>query len=377
MHAKSPHMKTIRDIGDIRGKNVLVRADFNVPLMGDMVSDDFRIRAALPTIDALLDKGAKVILMSHLESNAGDIPSLEPVARHLKGLDYGITFIPDTVPAREVIDGISTELILLDNLRLVDGEKSNDEGFARRLATLADIYVNEAFSVSHRSHASVVGVPQLMPHYAGLQFEREISELSKAFDPSHPFLFILGGAKLATKMPLVEKFAPLADSIFIGGALANDLLKAQGREVGQSTTSASPVDLSQIISDPKIFSYVDVMVTDDGVKDASQLSEGDTIVDAGHKTIEMLRSKIAAARFILWNGPFGIYEQGFTWGTEECARLIAENVSATKIVGGGDTLAAIAKLGIEDKFSFVSTGGGAMLDFLARGTIPGLEALKG
>ncbi len=391
-------MKTIRNIEYLDGVKALVHVDFNVPIEAGAIKDDFRIRAALSTIEFLRDKGAVVILMSHLESADGTNPSLEPVAKHLEKLGVPVTFVADYKKAAEMIaqpadresstsEEVQRGLIsgededmrgpcfLLENLRFFPGEKSNDPRFAEELASLADIYVNDAFSVSHREHASVVGVPRHIPSYAGFQLEKEIANLSKVFDPSHPFLFILGGAKFETKMPLVERFSKTADAIFIGGALANDLLKAQGKQVGASKVSSSDLDLSAIAADPKVFSCVDVAIANDGNKDIDHIDADDVIADVGEKTVALLQEKIATAAFILWNGPFGIYEKGFTWGTEECARLISENSSATTIVGGGDTLAAIAKLGIEEKFSFVSTGGGAMLDFLAQGTLPGIVAL--
>lgn len=380
-------MKTLKDIQYLDGVKVLVRVDFNVPIKNGKVVDDFRIRAALPTIKYLREKGAVVILMSHLEAADGDNPSLEPAGGRLNELGIETEFVKNYKEIGVMIENVKVQspkskenhkgaCLLLENLRFFEGEKKNDPKFAQELASLADIYVNDAFSVSHREHASVVGVPQFLPSYAGLQMESEITNLSQAFNPAHPFLFILGGAKFETKMPLVEKFLPLTDTIFIGGALANDLLKAKGKEVGTSKVSSLPIDLSKIISNPKIFSCVDVAIANEGTKDVDHIEADDVISDIGTKSVELLKEKIAAAKFILWNGPFGIYEKGFTWGTEECARLISENESATKIVGGGDTLAAIAKLGVEDKYSFVSTGGGAMLDFLAQGTLPGIEVLK-
>lgn len=374
-------MKTIHDIPHLDRVKVLLRADFNVPIKNGKVADDFRIRAALPTIDFLRKGGAVVIIISHLESPDGGNPSLDPVATRLRELGVDVEFVKDYKKALALIDqeysveGVR-KCFLLENVRGFEGEKKNDDGFARELASLADIYVNDAFSVCHREHASVVGVPRHIPGYAGIQLGREITELSKAFSPSHPFLFILGGAKFETKIPLVEKFLPSADSIFIGGALANDLLKAQGREVGVSKISSGKIDLSVIASNSKVFSCVDVAIANEGNKNVEHIEPDDLIADVGEKTVALLEEKISQASFILWNGPFGIYEKGFTWGTEECARLIAQNDKATKIVGGGDTLAAIAKLGIESKFTFVSTGGGAMLDFLAQGSLPGIKALE-
>ena len=368
-------MKTLKDIQYLEGVKALVRVDFNVPIKNGVVVDDFRIRAALPTIRQLKEGGATVMLIAHLESADGTNPTLEPVAKKLTELGIETAFVKDYKKAAGMVEAAPGSCFLLENLRVYAEEKDNDQKFAQELASLADIYVNDAFSVSHRDHASVVSVPKYIPGYAGLQLEREIANLSKAFEPSHPFLFILGGAKFETKMPLVEKFSVLADSVFIGGALANDLLKAQGKEVGASKVSSSSIDLSSIIANPKIFSCVDVAIANDGTKDIDHIEADDLIADIGAKSVEILKEKIASAKFILWNGPFGIYEKGFTWGTEECARLIAENETAIKIVGGGDTLAAIAKLGVEDRYTFVSTGGGAMLDFLAQGTLPGIQAL--
>jgi 3-phosphoglycerate kinase len=318
-------MKTLKDIQYLEGVKVLVRVDFNVPIKNGVVVDDFRIRAALPTIKYLKDGGATIILIAHLEAADGTNPTLEPAAKKLSELGIETEFVKDYKKVVSMAEAAPGSCFLLENLRVYGGEKDNDPKFAEELASLADIYVNDAFSVSHREHASVVGVPKFLPSYAGLQMESEITNLSKAFDPAHPFLFILGGAKFETKMPLVEKFLPLTDTIFIGGALANDLLKAQGKEVGTSKVSSLPIDLSKIISNPKIFSCVDVAIANDGTKDIDHVEADDMIADIGTKSVELLKTKIAAAKFILWNGPFGIYEKGFTWGTEECARLISEN----------------------------------------------------
>ena len=248
------------------------------------------------------------------------------------------------------------------------------------------MYVNDAFSVSHRAHASIVGVPQLLPHFAGFQLALEVENLSKAFNPSHPFLFILGGAKFDTKLPLVEKFLEKADGIFIGGALANDFFKAKGYEVGRSTISTATIDFDGLLLDKKILLPTDVIVESGGSQKASlpeKVSSDERILDAGPETLAELKDKIDAAKFILWNGPLGNYENGYKEPTHELARMIAH---ATKngvesVIGGGDTLAAIAELkqsggeSLEDAFTFVSTGGGAMLDFLAQGSLVGIDAL--
>ena len=373
-------MKTIRDIEFAPGMKILVRVDFNVPIKNGAVVEGFRVRMALPTIDFLCSKKAKVILISHIESNDGENLSLEPVASYMHtALSREIGFVKNYRTAAAAIDALPDGgCVLLENLRYFEGEKKNDPKFAKELASLADIYVNDSFSVSHRPHASVVGVPALMPSYAGLQLEQEVAHLSRAFDPVHPFLFVLGGAKFETKLPLLSKFISAADNVFVGGALANDLLRAKGYETGASLLSKRDIDLMSFVASPKLILPSDVVLQDRSVKGCAALSKDDKILDAGPATIEALRILAVSAKFILWNGPVGLYEDGYTEGTLALAKIISEATSrgAETIVGGGDTLAAISALGNEDSFSFISTGGGAMLDFLAKGTLPGIEALQ-
>jgi len=388
-------MKTLNDIENLKSVKVLVRVDFNVPIRNGAVADDTRIKAAMPTIDFLRAKGARVILISHLESNDGSIPSLQPVADHLKlKIGLPVMFVKNIRAANDLIENElqESQCMLLENLRFFDGEKANDQKFAKELASLADIYVNEAFSVCHREHASIVSVPKYLPSYAGLELEKEIDNLSKAFNPPHPFLFILGGAKFETKLPLLSKFIEIADTVFVGGALANDLFKAKGYEVGKSLVSdlgdsshhpsaggADTInDLAKYVNNPKLLLPIDVTVEDKSVKSPDSLSSIDEIKDSGPKTIALLQDKINASKFILWNGPLGVYEDGYRQPTLDLARMIGEATAhgAETIVGGGDTLAAVASLGLSDKFSFVSTAGGAMLDFLAKGTLPGIQALN-
>ena len=373
-------MKTLKDIEFFDGVKIMVRVDFNVPIKNGVVVDDFRIRSAFPTIDYLLGRGAKVILIAHLEPNDGESNSLKPVADCMDKLGKKVVFVQNWRNARDTIENNvgKGECVLLENLRVNEGEKVNDSNFAKELASLADIYVNDAFSVSHRKHASIVGISQHLPSYAGLQLENEVSNLSRAFDPKHPFLFILGGAKFETKLPLVEKFLNIADSVFVGGALANDILKEKGYEVGISLVSKEKLDLSKIINNPKLLLPFDIITQDGVVKPVNNLSKEDNSMDCGSMTVELLKNKIAEAKFILWNGPLGIYEKGYKDSTLKLARLIAEasEKGSETIVGGGDTLASIAENRDGEKFTFISTAGGAMLDFLANGTLPGIEALK-
>ena len=390
-------MKTLTDIPHLSGVKVLVRVDFNVPIKNAVIADDFRIRTALPTIEFLRSKGARLILMSHIEVADGLVdtinnnqkPTLAPVADYLKKRGLPITFMKNIAGAYEASEQLKDgEIILLENIRENAGEKENDKKFTKQLASLADIYVNDAFSVSHREHASICAITEFLPSYAGMQLQKEVENLSVAFSPAHPFLFILGGAKFDTKLPLITKFLKTADTIFIGGALANDALKANGCEIGQSKTSNGTTDISSVIHQPQIMLPADVIVQDHSVREVAldgcvgSIEKNDSIFDAGPATLTALEVEINKAKFILWNGPLGLFEKGFTQGTEKLAQLIATRTEEGKaggvrsIIGGGDTLSAISKLGIEDEFTFVSGGGGAMLDFLAQGTLVGIQALE-
>ncbi len=380
-------MKTIRDIEYFEGVRILMRVDFNVPVKNGVITDDFRIRMVLPTIEFLQRKGAKVILFSHLETNEGENISLKLVADRLDRLDIenksniAVKFIQNLKNANDIIENelVNGEVALLENLRFAEGEKKDDKRFAKELSSLGDIFVNEAFPVSHRAHASIVSIPNYLPSYAGLQFEKEVTNLSRAFNPAHPFLFILGGAKFETKIPLIEKFINTADSIFIGGALANDFFKEKGYEIGRSLVSKGAIDLTAYINNQKVTIPVDVIDSKNNIWQVNKFPADEKNMDDGPKTLEILKEKIGQAKFILWNGPLGMYENGFKSSTLELAKMLGEassKNSAISIIGGGDTVAAIAELGIEDKFTFVSTGGGAMLDFLAKGTLPGILALN-
>ncbi len=387
-------MKTLKDIKYTTGLKVLVRVDFNVSIKDGIVTEDYRIRMALPTIKYLLEKGSTVILISHLEANDGVNPSLRPIAECLNRLGTEVTFIENYKNAFNIInneshdsgsDDVKNKCFLMENLRFFEGEKSNDKQFAKELASLADVYVNEAFSVCHRKHASIVGVPEYLDSYAGLQLESEITNLSKAFNPNRPFLFILGGAKFDTKLPLLEKFMKIADYVFVGGALANNLLREKGYEIGKSTVSEGDFGLKKFIADPKLLIPIDILNQSNDSKNANEVLPDDIILDIGSKTLEQIQEVVDKSKFILWNGPMGKYEGGFQKSTLELAKMIGDatlksrnesDQSIESILGGGDTLTAIETLNIESKFTFVSTGGGAMLDFLANGSLPGIDAIK-
>ena len=373
-------MKSIKDIKDLSGKKVVLRVDFNVPMKESVILDDFRIKKAVPTILFLQKKGAKVVIISHLGDEGKE--SLKPIALRLKKYVKGVNFIETSIFSDETEKKINSlkkgEIVLLENLRRETGEKKNSPSFARALSRYGEIYVNDAFSVSHREHASVVGITKYLPGYAGLQFIAEVENLSKAFNPSHPFLFILGGAKFETKIPLIKKYLRGADHIFIGGAIANDFFRARGYEVGVSLVGPNNFQIPLLLKAKNLILPIDVKAVlgskNRFTKPIDVLPE-ESIVDIGPQTVEALKDLISKASFILWNGPLGKYETGFSGATEEILKIISKS-KAHSVIGGGDTTALISKLKIEDKLGFVSTGGGATLDFLSKGTLPGIRVLK-
>lgn len=324
-------------------KRLLLRVDFNVPMKKGKIADDFRILSHIPTIKFYLNKGFQIFLLSHLEQN-GKILHLDPIHR----------FLEKKLKTKNVV--------LLDNLRLNSGEKKNNLSFAKKLASLGDIFVNDAFSVSHRKHASIVGLPKFLPSKLGLLFKKEIKELSRAFTPKHPFLLVIGGNKFETKEPLILKFLNKADFIFIGGALANTFLKARGEDVGKSKTENIKIP-KNILWNKKIILPVDFAI------------KNRVIYDSGPATEKILEDLAKKSKFILWNGTLGLCEKGFNFGTKSFIESLKKS-KAYKIAGGGDTISAINKFGLQKNFDFISTGGGAMLEFLATGTLPGIAALK-
>ncbi len=353
-------MKSIREIENLKGKRVLVRVDFNLPIKNGIVEDDFRVEKALPTIKFLVDGGALVTLVTHLGKDGSE--SLDPIKKRF----FELSKIPES------------QISFFDNVRKYKGEEENDPEFAKELARYADIYVNEAFPVSHRTHSSIVGVPKILPSYAGFQLEEEVKNLSRALvNPEHPFLFILGGAKFSTKLPLIEKYLELADHVFVGGALSDDFLKAEGYEVGKSLVSAESFGIEKFLNHPKLILPVDVRVMSDGqlvTKKVQEVQKDEIILDIGEETIKKLEPIIKNSKFILWNGPLGKFEDGGAEGTEKILTLVADS-GAESILGGGETVVLVRNAKMEDRFTFVSTGGGATLDFLVDGTLPGIDAL--
>lgn len=374
-----PLMKDHADV--FSGKRVLLRLDLNVPMEGGEIRDDYRIKESIPTINFLREAGAKLVIIAHIGKGKPE-DTLAPVAKYLEKSYPTVTFLP-TLRSVENISFtekmVSGDVVLIENLRHDKGEEENDPEFAKYLASLGDVYVNDAFSVSHRAHASVVGVVSLLPHYTGIRLAQEVDRLALAFNPEHPFLFILGGSKISTKMPLLKKFLDIADNVFVGGAIVNNFFKVAGHEIGTSVYDKDELEgLGEYLHHPKLVIPKDVVVKNPSgseTREVASVNASDMIVDVGADTIKHLEGVIGAAKLIVWNGPLGFYEEGFTEGTRELLDLIAGS-RATSIIGGGDTVALINEMGAIGKFSFVSTGGGAMLDFLANETLPGIEALQ-
>ncbi len=369
-------IRSIRD-ADVSGKRVLVAVDFNVPMRDGLIIDDARIRAALPTLELLAGRGAKITVMTHVGRPGGKVVEelkVAPIARRLGELmKRRVTVAPE-----------ESDFMMLENLRFDPREKEGDMGFAKELAAYGDLYVNEAFSNSHRAHASVVGVPQLLPGYAGVRLMEETDKLQEALTPPQGALAIIGGAKFETKQPLIEKLLPHYARILLGGALGNDVIKARGLPVGASLVSSVPASVA-IASDEKLAVAADaVMEKVGGPVDSPKESRtglvvdvraDERIVDVGPVTADAWAQVAEEAPFVLWNGPLGVYEEGYAAASDLMARALSRS-KARAVVGGGDTAAALGKYSFDPQKVFLSTGGGAMLQFLTEGTLPGIEALK-
>lgn len=384
--------KTIRDM-DFKGKKVLVRVDFNVPIKDGVVSDDTRIRAALPTIQYLLDQGAAVILCSHLgRPKEGPDPqfSMKPTADHLSQLlGKPVAFAEDCVGpvAEEAASKLKPgDVLVLENTRFHKGETKNDPEMAKQLAALADVYVNDAFGSAHRAHASTEGVARLLPAVAGFLMEKEIQYLGQAIaNPERPFVAILGGAKISDKIGVIRNLLEKADQVLIGGGMANTFFKAQGYPVGDSLVEDEALDTAKELlaqGSSKLRLPVDVVIADkfeDGAQkkviSMGPIPEGWRIMDIGPETVAAYRKAILPAGTIVWNGPMGVFEfPNFAEGTFEIAKAVAE-CKGTTIVGGGDSVSAVKKSGVADQITHISTGGGASLEMLEGLVLPGVAAL--
>jgi phosphoglycerate kinase len=384
--------KIITDI-DIIGKKVLVRVDFNVPLKDGAISDDTRIQAALPTINYLLEQDATPILCSHLGRPKGVDPvfSLKPVAEYLTDLvDGPVKFAEDCVGsiAEEAVMTLQPgEILVLENTRFHEGEKKNDPEMAKQMASLADVFVNDAFGTAHRAHASNVGVAEYLPAVAGFLLEKEIKYLGQAIaDPTRPFVAILGGAKVSDKIDVIRNLLTKADHVLIGGGMANTFFKAQGYSMADSLVEEEALNTARSLLDEGNTSLrlpVDVVIADSfseqaesKVMDMGAVPNGWRVLDIGPETIANYAKVISEAGTVVWNGPMGVFEfPPFAKGTFGLAHAVAES-SATSIIGGGDSVAAIKQSGLADKVTHISTGGGASLEMLEGKELPGLAALE-
>jgi len=391
--------KSIADLSqkDLMGKRVLVRVDFNVPMDKDKkITDDSRIKAALPTINYLIEKGAKVILVSHLGRPTGVTEDLRlnPIAKRLEELlKKKVTKLDDSV-GEEVEQAISKmnngDVVMLENIRFYKEEEENDEQFARKLADLADIYVNDAFGTAHRAHASTAGVAQFLPAYAGFLIQKELDVMGKALkDPKRPFVAIIGGAKISTKIAVLKNLLNKVDTLIIGGGMVYTFLKAKGLEVGKSLVEDKSIDQAKVFmaqaeaGKAKVVFAHDVVVANEiSEKAITKVVKVENIpadmmgVDAGPETIKIIKDVIKNAGTVIWNGPVGVFEiPKFAKGTNEIARALADS-KAISIIGGGDSAAAVEQAGVANKITHISTGGGASLEFLEGKELPGIAVLQ-
>ncbi|MBQ4233640.1 MAG: phosphoglycerate kinase [Firmicutes bacterium] len=390
--------KTVRDI-DVKGRKVIVRVDFNVPMKEGVITDDVRMTAALPTINYLLENGAAVILMSHLGRPKGQPKpefSLKPVAEHLKELvGCPVIFaasdlVVDDCVKKQAADLKCGEIMVLENLRFRPEEEKNGEEFSKELASLADIYVNDAFGTAHRAHASTAGIAAFLPAVSGFLIEKELKFLGEAVDsPRRPFVAILGGSKVSDKIAVIENLLDKADTVIIGGGMAYTFLKANGCPIGASLCEEDRLELARDLQKKaqekgvKFLLPVDSKLGDRFAEDcATAFADSETMpegwmgLDIGPKTIDLYQKAVKDAGTVLWNGPMGVFEfKAFEDGTRAVAQALADS-SAVTVVGGGDSAAAIKKFGLEDRISHVSTGGGASLEYLEGKVLPGVAALQ-
>lgn len=385
--------KTVRDV-DVAGKRVLVRADLNVPLDDRSITDDTRIQESLPTIRYLLEKGAQVIVCSHLGRPDGVDPalSLAPVAGRLSNLlGSEVLFAEDCVGpvAEEAVASMGEDVLLLENLRFHPEEEKNDPTFAKKLASLADIFVNDAFGAAHRAHASTEGVTHFLPSVAGLLIEKEVRYLSALVaDPPKPFAAVVGGAKVSSKIPAIDHLLPKIDMLFLGGGMANTFLKATGVNVQMSLVEDEQVAAAKSILKRAKAAGVAVHLPTDVIagsgfsedaealeRDVDEVPRGYMILDIGPKTVKAYAAALKSAKAVVWNGPMGVFEmEKFSHGSFELARAIAA-LDATTVVGGGETAAVVHLAGLKSRFTHVSTGGGASLEMLEGKELPGVAAL--
>jgi phosphoglycerate kinase len=389
--------KTVRDV-DVKGKRVFCRVDFNVPMQDGEVTDDTRIRAALPTIQYLTEQGARVILASHLGRPKGTVVEelrLDPVAKRLADLSGKEVVKVDEAYGEEAEQGIAKlndgDILLLENVRFYAGEEKNDPELAKEFAKLADVYVNDAFGAAHRAHASTAGIAEHIPAVAGFLMEKELEVLGKALsNPERPFTAIIGGAKVKDKIGVIDNLLEKVDNLIIGGGLAYTFVKAQGHEVGKSLLEEDKIDLALSFMEKakqkgvNFYMPTDVVVADDFSNDANtKVVSIDSIpsdweaLDIGPETSETYRKVISESKLVIWNGPMGVFElESFANGTKAVGRALADANDTYTVIGGGDSAAAVEKFGLAEKMDHISTGGGASLEFMEGKELPGVVALN-
>ncbi len=372
----------IREVKNLQGKRVLLRADLDVPTKDGNITNTYRLDKASNTICFLVEAGARVIVVGHIGRDVSN--SLRGVYDYMQThtvVDSDWKFVSENTGTEvtSVIEKMKdSDVVMLENLRKDKREILNDDTFAETLASYAEMYIDDAFSVAHREHASVVGISRYLPSYFGIQFLYEVHGLTPALSPSGSSLCILGGAKLGTKEPLIQKFVDVYDTVFVCGALSNDFFRLRGYETGRSIVSPALPDLSGLLNNEKIGTPVDVVVENKGivsVKKPQDVVSGDYIYDAGPETGKQLAKLVGNTSFVLWNGPLGQYEDGYDTGTKTLAYEIAHS-NTNAVVGGGNTVDAVSDVRVERDNLFLSGAGGAMLTFLLNGTLPGIEAVQ-
>ncbi|MDZ5713536.1 phosphoglycerate kinase [Jeotgalibacillus haloalkalitolerans] len=389
--------KSMKDV-DLKGKRVFCRVDFNVPMKDGEVTDDTRVRAALPTIKYLTEAGAKVILASHLGRPKGEVVEelrLAPVAAHLSSLIGKDVKTVDEAYGAKAEEAVSSleegDILVLENVRFYPGEEKNDAELAKHFASLADVYVNDAFGAAHRAHASTAGIAEHIPAVSGLLMEKELDVLGKALsNPERPFTAIIGGAKVKDKIGVIDHLLDKVDNLIIGGGLAYTFVKAQGHEIGKSLLEEDKIDLAKQFMKKaedkgvKFYMPVDIVVADDFSNDANikevpvdEIPSDWEGLDIGPKTRELYRDVILQSKLVIWNGPMGVFElDSFANGTKAVGQALADAQDTYSVIGGGDSAAAVEKFGMADKMSHISTGGGASLEFMEGKDLPGVVALN-
>lgn len=367
--------KVIEDITSLRDRRVIVRLDLNVPVENDIVTDTTRMDAVIPFLTKLSFAGAKLILMSHFGEKG---ESLSPVAKELTRRLSFVSFVASTDQnvIREASQNLTTgNAILLENVRLFAGETENLPSLSTFFASLGEIYINDAFSVSHRSHASVVGIPKHVLSFIGPTCARELTHLTPVLTPKKPALLIIGGAKISTKLSLINRYLDQGVQVFVGGAMVHNILLARGLTIGKSLFDKDSNVTQEVANHPNILTPVDVVLTTGETVPVTQVPSDGIIIDCGKDTLTMLDKPIDEAQTIIMNGPLGLYEKGWMHGTEYVLTKLGQRPKSVTYIGGGDTVAAASKINALDKIGFVSLGGGAMLDYLASGTLVGIDAV--